>query len=72
MTRQEHLEWCKQRALVYCDIDDLTQAFASFTSDMEKHDETANHPFLEIGATQFFGGMLSTKHDMRSFINGFN
>jgi len=39
-TRQEHLEWCKKRALEYIDINDLQQAFASMVSDLNKHPET--------------------------------
>jgi len=65
MNRQEHLEWCKERALEYVDINDLQQALASMMSDLSKHPETA-----KMGLT--VAGKLNTAHEMREFINGFN
>jgi hypothetical protein len=43
MTRQEHLDWCKLRALQYYDTGDVNQAFASMSSDFSKHPETEEH-----------------------------
>ena len=40
MTREEHLEWCKQRAREYLDRGELAEAVASMGSDMDKHPET--------------------------------
>jgi hypothetical protein len=40
MTREEHLEWCKQRAREYLDRGELADAVASMGSDMDKHPET--------------------------------
>jgi len=39
-TREEHLAWCRQRALEYVDADDPVQAFASMASDLRKHPGT--------------------------------
>jgi hypothetical protein len=39
-TREEHLEWCKQRAREYVDRGELADAVASMGSDMDKHPET--------------------------------
>jgi hypothetical protein len=36
MTRAEHLNWCKQRALEYVATGDLSQAVASMTSDLHQ------------------------------------
>lgn len=72
MNRQEHLEWCKKRALEYVDVGDLTQAFASMLSDLRKHPETVGHPVMEIGAQMMFANLLATPEKMREFINGFN
>jgi hypothetical protein len=72
MNRQEHLEWCKRRALEYCDRGDLSQAFASMGSDLGKHEETKNHSGIQLGAMMLFGGFLDTPEKMRDFINGFN
>lgn len=72
MNRQEHLDWCKQRALEYCDSDDVNNAWASMVSDLSKHDETRNHTAIDLGNMQLVNGMLSTPADMRRFIEGFN
>jgi len=37
MNRSEHLEWCKKRALEYCDCGDATYALASMISDLRGH-----------------------------------
>lgn len=71
-TRADHLAWCKQRALAYVEAGDLTNAFASMASDLNKHEETANHAALEIGMLLLLGGNLSTATQMRRFIEGFN
>lgn len=72
MDRQEHLEWCKKRALEYVDKGDMSQAFASMLSDLRKHPETADHPAMEMGAQMMFANLLGTSGEMRDFINGFN
>jgi hypothetical protein len=72
MNRNEHLAWCKERALGYCDAGDVNQAWASFVSDMRKHEETANHDGLMLGAQLLFGGFHDRPAEMRRFIEGFN
>ena len=72
MNRQEHLEWCKQRAIEYVEACETENAFVSFQSDMRKHKETENHSSLELMTQMFFGGMLSSPAQMRKFIEGFN
>ena len=72
MTRKEHLDWCKERALAYVDRGDTQQAFASMTSDLSKHPETAGNPAIMLGMQQMMSGLLSGVDDMRRFINGFN
>lgn len=72
MTRQEHLEWCKKRALEYCDAGDWEQAFASMGSDLRKHPETENHSGIQLGMMMLMAGHLSTPEKMRKFIEGFN
>jgi hypothetical protein len=39
-TREEHLAWCKQRALEYVDAGDLANAVASMGSDLQQHPQT--------------------------------
>lgn len=72
MTRSEHIEWCKQRALEYVDMDDMGQAWASMASDLGKHPETANHSAIELGMMMLMAGHLSSQDKMRKFILGFN
>uniref|UniRef100_A0A6M3M8A4 Uncharacterized protein n=1 Tax=viral metagenome TaxID=1070528 RepID=A0A6M3M8A4_9ZZZZ len=72
MTRSEHVEWCKQRALEYIDIGDLNQALTSMCSDLGKHPETKNHAGIGLGMMMHMGGHLSKPEEMRKFILGFN
>lgn len=72
ISRAEHLKWCKQRALDYCDAGDVRQAYASMGSDMSKHPETANHAALQVGMMMLMNGMLDSPDEMAKFIRGFN
>lgn len=71
MNRAEHLEWAKKRALEYADHGEIPKALSSFISDMDKHAETANHPYLGTLTQMVFGGMIKTAADMRKEIEGF-
>ena len=71
MTRDEHLDWCKRRALAYVDAGDLRQAFASIISDLSKHPETKDHRMAEIGMSMLLAGHLESREQMRNFITGF-
>lgn len=71
MSREEHMAWCKQRALECVDMGDLDQAFASMMSDIRKHPETADHPGVMLGMMLRVGGGLASAAQMRDFINGF-
>lgn len=72
MSRAEHLQWCKDRALEYCDQGDLPSALASMGSDLAKHPETADHAAIKLGLMLLMSGNLNTPAKMREFINGFN
>ena len=72
MTRSEHLEWCKKRALEYVDRGDLNNAFTSIASDLRKHPETETHGGIILGMMMLMGDQLSTPEKMRKFIEGFN
>lgn len=72
MTRQEHLEWCKHRALKYADAGDVNQAWASMASDLGKHEETEGHAAIQLGMMMLMAGQLSRPAEMRKFILGFN
>ena len=73
MTRQEHLNWCKRRALEYVTAGDNSQAFASMTSDIMKHPETQMHQATnELGISLLVNGHLESAQQMRDWINGYN
>jgi hypothetical protein len=42
LTRDEHLAWCKRRALGYVDAGDLAHAVARMASDLKTHPDTDN------------------------------
>lgn len=67
-TRQEHLKWCKQRALEYVAQGDTQGALASMTSDLGKHPETSSSVLICML------GLMETgsKERMKRFIEGFN
>jgi hypothetical protein len=72
MTRQEHLDWCKQRALEYIAQGDVKNAWASMVSDLGKHEGTAGHKDINLGMMMVMSGCLSTPAEMKKFIEGFN
>jgi hypothetical protein len=77
MTRDEHLQWCKKRALEYLQPGpyfSIDEAIASMASDLGKHEETRQH--LQITVPLMFqlrvSGNLNTAAEVRKFIEGFN
>lgn len=71
-TREEHMAWCKERALEYVDREEISNAFASMGSDLNKHPETKDHTGIELGVSLLMIGELTSSHEMRKFIEGFN
>ncbi len=47
-TREEHLAWCKQRALEYIDRGQINEGLTSMMSDMSKHPRTGK-PYTSEG-----------------------
>jgi hypothetical protein len=71
MTRDEHLAWCKKRALEYLDEGDLVNAVASMGSDLSKHPESrtfANEYLLMLAMTYVAEGDTA---GVRRWIEGF-
>lgn len=68
-TRDEHLQWCKDRALAYVDAGDLNNAVASMTSDLNKHPETAPNAFLMLLGMQY--SAAGDVAGLRRWIEGF-
>lgn len=72
MNRTEHLDWAKLRAMEYLEGGKLVDAISSFTSDLRKHDELANHIGLNLGAQLLMGGFMNTKEEVKKWIDDFN
>lgn len=71
-TREEHLNWCKQRALEYVEKGEIADAFMSMVSDLGKHEETKGHIAIQLGGMLLATNNLSTAYQMKNFIEGFN
>ena len=72
MTRDEHMDWCKSRALEYLNHGDIKSAVGSMLSDMNKHPQT----WLEPGSILNLLGMQAIMSNDAvaawRFIEGFN
>lgn len=71
MTRQEHLEWCKTRALEYAERGRVADAIASMTSDLGKHPETAGHSGIPLMTMLAMTGDFERPGRLAEFIRGF-
>lgn len=70
-TRQEHLEWCKKRALEYLDRGDVREAVTSMMSDMQKHEET-KFTSPALNALGIMAIQSNSVSEARRYIVGFN
>jgi hypothetical protein len=68
-TRDEHLAWCKERALAYLPSKPV-EAMMSMASDLGKHPELAKHPGRLIMPA--FYGAANDPEAVREWIVGFN
>jgi hypothetical protein len=69
MTRQEHMRWCKARALAYLP-GNPQEAFASMASDLDKHEGTAN--LMEfVAMSMMIPGVTQNAAECRKWIEGF-
>ena len=72
MERDEHVEWCKKRALEYLDAFDPQNAFTSMLSDLRKHPETENHIGIRMGVGfMMLEGWINNPREVRRWIEGF-
>lgn len=74
MTREEHLAWCKARALEYIERGDVRNGITSMMSDLSKHPETKA---LATSDMESFQAMIATMLDndaraARRFIESIN
>jgi hypothetical protein len=71
MTREEHLAWCKKRALEYIDHGQCREGITSMMSDMRKHPETKSDALDALALGLMINGSLDSIHEAREFINGY-
>jgi hypothetical protein len=69
MNRDDHLIWCKERAMAYWREGDLLDAVTSMASDLEKHPETKCHPTLLTLGTMYASHL--DFREVRRWIEGF-
>jgi hypothetical protein len=72
MDRNEHLSWCKRRALKYVDEGDLLEAVTSMGSDLSKHEDFQGPMYDGL----FYVGLMFEvnrgREAVRRWIEGFN
>ena len=71
MTREEHLQWAKDRALEYVATGSLQEAVASMVSDLSKHEEMngAASMLMSLGMRE---AIADNALGVRRWIEGFN
>ena len=73
MTRQEHLKWCRERAIAEMDYHkDPSSAIISMMSDLGKHPETASEVLQSLCMMQLMTHPKMTRQETINFLNGFN
>lgn len=73
MTRDEHIQWCKTRALFELDnAREMHSALISIMSDLKKHPETENHSGIPLTIMLMASGNLKTREEIKKHIEGFN
>lgn len=71
MTREEHLKWCKERAMREIDFyKDGKQGIISMMSDLRKHPETDSSTLVSLCVYELQKN--PSIQAAKNFINGFN
>lgn len=73
ISREEHLAWCKKRAIEFAEGGDHSQAMASFSSDINKHEGTRHLRQLvkDLWWPMQMGGMFRTNEELIKHIEGY-
>lgn len=73
MTRAEHLQQCKDRAMEYVNQGELLNAVTSMMSDLEKHPETKSKGVLAaLGLMAAQQAQAGDRDGVVRYIQGFN
>ena len=73
MTRKEHIEWCKKRAIEEMDFSrDPSKGIISMMSDLRKHPETNSEVLISLCGMQLTIHPRMTRQQVITFLEGFN
>ena len=80
MTREEHLKWCKERAISEFDYhqkkggfqDAVRNGITSMMSDISKHSEISSPALGMLCLMHMMPGKINSRQEFVNFINGFN
>ncbi len=75
MTRQEHMNWCKARALEYLEPGEFyspVEAVTSMMSDLRKHPDTAASTEGVLALLGLKAAASNDPTEARRYIEGFN
>lgn len=75
MTREEHMQWCKDRAMEYVNRGQLLEAVTSMMSDLDKHPETKTGATGALAMLGMFACQQAQSGDREGvvrYITGFN
>lgn len=79
MTRQDHIQWCKDRAISEYDFyakkepkSALRNGIMSMASDIGKHPETKSDALQSLCMMQLMSKPNMSRQEFVNFINGFN
>jgi hypothetical protein len=77
MTRQEHIKWCKERAIAELNFygnnpEGYKNAIVSMMSDIRKHPETNSEALVSLCGMQLMILQTMNRQKVIDFINGFN
>lgn len=73
VTRDEHLKWCKDRAMEYVRRGELLEGVTSMMSDMDKNPETKLGPATSaLGIQAALSATRGDRDFVERFILGFN
>lgn len=75
MTRAEHVQWCKDRAMEYVNQGDLLEGVTSMMSDLGKHPETkesSTGALAMLGLLAMQQAQSGDRAGVVRYITGFN
>jgi hypothetical protein len=72
ISREDHLQQSKDRALALVEQGDFDQAIASMISDLKKHPQISIHPKVEQALLISILFKRPDKRELIKWINGFN